>query len=440
MNDTWFPKDYEIEKSVLGTFIAQQDILDECIDMTFPDLFYSDHHKAILEAIKDIYSKNSRVDLVSVSHRLREINRLDFIGGPIYLTQLTDFSYSNNTQYHIRLLQQLWIKREQIILGQRTINEAHDAGIDVFESIEIIESKLNEINTAIIGKELQADIKTDVEAAFERNTNPMQVERGIKTGSASLNNILGGWKKKKLYILAARPSVGKTTRAIQFAKYAALVEKESVAFFSVEMTTGEIIDQMLLNDSEIDSKTIRDQNWMIDEKERYAAAKERIKYSKLHIYDMPVLRPSLVRATGRKLKREKGLGMIVIDYIQLMKSNEKQSNREREIGSIATELKIISKELDVPIIALSQLSRESEKRPNKRPMLSDLRESGQIEQDADVVMTMYCPSTYGPDTEYAHMNEEMYSQAMELSVLKHRGGKAGIIIREQFLKSKSLFQ
>ena len=438
MNE-WHPHDIDLEKNVLGSLITSIDTLNDCIGIAFIDLFYLDQHKAIFESISHIYSKGGKIDTMTVIHRLREIERLEFIGGVHYIAELTSDAITSNNEFHIRILTQLWIKRQHIIIGQRAINEASDLSADVFESTETIENSLQDINKHIIGKEFQSDIKTEIETVYKQMTGPINERNtGIKTGNGKLTNFLGGFNKKELIIIAARPSMGKTTRAIQFALQAAFDNKK-VGIFSIEMSKDEIFKKMLLNISGLEANTVREQSWTHDELELYTQAKEKIKYSNLFICDMGILRPSLLRTIARQKKKQYGLDMIIIDYLQMMKPDRDMQNRQNDISTVSTELKILAKDLDIPVIALSQLSRECEKRGNKRPMLSDLRDSGQIEQDADIVLSMYSPAFYGPDSSYSGLSDEQYNQVSEMAILKNRNGLAGVIIQEQFIKSKSLF-
>ncbi len=434
---TWHPQDIEVEKSVLSALLQDIEILHDSMPLLFPELFYSDINRTVYEAICDIYQSNGKVDIVSVVHRLREKDRLDFVGGPYYISQLTNVIYSNS-ELHIRILTQLWIKRQHLIISQRALNHSTNPTFDVFESHDELLAALSEIDTHIIGKEFTTDVKTEIEKVYQYQIAPRESRHtGIKTDSGKVNQFLT-FNKKELIILAARPSMGKTTRMLQFA-IEAMFEKFKVGIFSIEMSKEEIYKKMLLNIARLDASMVQNQEWTDEQFSAYTQAKDRIKFSNLFICDMGTVRPSTIRTIARQRKRQYGLDILFIDYLQMMKPDRDMQNRQNDVSSISTELKILAKELEIPVIALSQLSRECERRLNKRPMLSDLRDSGQIEQDADIVLSLFSPAYYGKDDEYAHLSEDMYKQVSELAILKNRNGAAGIIIEERFINTQSLF-
>lgn len=444
MIDEWHPYDLEIEKIVLGSFIAEPDTLNQQLSNCFEDMFYWDVNKVVFDCIVYLHSKNINVDIISVRKRLQEINRLEFIGGDMAAVKLTDV-FSSKIDYYITVLKQLYIKRRQIIVGQKFISEASNPTIDVFDTLAGVEGFLTEINQNISGNSYNFDMKVEAERVYNYMMAP-KTERhtGIKTGNGSLTSLIGGWNPGELYYMCARPGHGKTSRMLQFALEAAF-NNVPVDIYSLEMTKDELLKKMYLNVSDLHSAMVNSHSWGPEQLNLYTQAKERIKYAPIHINDSGYLKPKDLRTISHQRKRHNKLGMIMIDYLQIMSPDtDYRGNREREIGSISTSLKKLAKELQIPILALVQLSRDCEKRNNKRPQLADMRDSGQIEQDADVVLSLYSPSQYDnyeqAEAKYQSLSEEQYDQVSEMAILKNRNGMPGVILPEQFIRNKSLFK
>lgn len=441
------PQDLDLEKTVLGSILIEPEVYSENSHLLFSDLWYSDSNRIIYEAMKSLTNSNQPIDLSTIFNKLKTNGTLEQVGGAYYVTQLTNAVVATSRiDYHIRILTELYIKRKMINLGVTFQNEAYDLSKDIFESMNVVENKLEEINSHIIGNDSDDSFESGMEKTFKYITTPRETRHtGIRTGNPKLNDILGGWNKGEFIIIGARPSMGKTTRMLQFVMEA-LDQNEPVCVFSMEMVREHQLNTKLLNYvSGISSGTIRTQSWNDEELNMLTHAKNKLSKMPLYINDKSGINPNYVRSVCRQRKKKYGLGLIAIDYLQLMSPNETVKGRSRtgDIGSISRALKSISKDLQVPVIALSQLSRECEDRRNIRPMLRDLREAGDIEQDADVVLSLYRPAYYyahDKDRDYKDkVSEEDYEKICELGVLKNRMGAANLRIIEYFDKSISRF-
>lgn len=445
MIDKLPPQALDIEEAILGAVMLEKEALQDVVALLRPEMFYKNAHFTIYSAISDLYNKNTSVDILTVTQELRNRNKLDEVGGPFYISNLTNaVSTTANIHHHVKILTQLFIKREIIRIGIEIIQDSYDLNTDIFDSLNELENNVSHVNSFIIGNEASGDIKIEAEKTYQQLIATREARiTGISTGNHTLTQVTGGWNDGDLVILAARPSHGKTTRALHFALHAAFDNKK-VAFFSIEMKKESLHEKMFLNVGNLDSETIRTQSWSVDELEQLKQAKERIRHSGMFIYDSSSITPLKLKTICRERKRKHGLDIIFIDYLQKMKPNVRSYSREAEVSEISTALKELAMELNVPVIALAQLNRECEQRTNKRPMVSDLRESGTIEQDADLILSLYSPSKYYDlydDRDYKDKNisEDAYKLLSEMSILKHRNGSSGFTIIEQFDKSKSLF-
>lgn len=431
------PFNIDFEKIVLGTLMADKNAMPDNDAILFEDLFYIDEHRAIFFVIQTLYRQNAPINIVTVSKELKD--KASFIAS------LTDMYAYESLEYYIRAITELYIKRVGIDMTLRAADKFYDESNDVFETLNEIDNNISNINSKIIGKDFDNDISVTAEATFQKLINPREVkETGIRTGSVKLNNVTGGFQNGELILLCARPSHGKTTRALQFAINAALEEKKKVAFFSIEMKEEYLHKKMFSNISGIDEQTIRDQSWTSEELYYYTEAKERVRNSGIYICDHSYMIPRKLRTICRERKRKNGLDIVFIDYLQKMYPDQRSKSREREISDISTSLKNLGMELNIPVIALCQLNRTCEERTNKRPMASDLRESGSLEQDADLIMSLYSPSKYyelqyDPTYSKKQIDDDDYQLISELTILKHRNGASGFQIDEEFHKNKSLF-
>jgi len=346
---------------------------------------------------------------------------------------------SENIEYHIRILTQYFLRREQIRIGYESMQAGYDEMRDVFETQDEINSNLTKLNQYIIGKDYESELSEEIENSFEFITKKRETQiTGLSTGSPKLNEITAGWQAGDFIIICARPSHGKTTRLLQYLLSAAMNEKR-VAFFSIEMNKLKIHTKLISHLSEVTGDCIKFQTWNERELENLKAAKERIKQLPIYINDKAVVTANYIRAVARERQKKYGLDLIAVDYLQLMRPNNvfHGQKEEQKISDISLSLKTLAKDMNVPIIALSQLSRECEGRQNKRPILSDLRYSGQLEQDADVVLSQYIPSKYyklEKDPDYKHEEIFMgdYTRISETGILKNRMGESGTTIKEYF--------
>jgi len=439
------PHDSNAELTVLGTLLTEPESYHDNAHLLFSEIWYSDVHREVYEAIKRLALKNKPIDITTVTNELKVMGKLDYVGGYIFMASITSGSlFTSRLEHHIRILTEYYVKRTLITEGNRIITRATDPTQDIFELINSIENGLTDVNNHIIGDEANDSFDESIERTFKHLSTPREERHtGIKTDNPFLTDIIGGWNEGNLIIIAARPSMGKTSRVAQIGVGIAEQGKNAV-IFSLEMTKEHDINTKLLNIvSELDSDVIKTQSWNGEEFHRFTEAKNRLKKMPIYVNDKSGINPNYIRSICRQRKKKYGLDMIIIDYLQLMESNEggRQSNNDK-IGSITKSLKSLAKDLRVPIICLSQLSRQCEERPNKRPQMRDLRDSGNIEQDADVILTLYRPFYYdqeAKENEYLSLNPLVYEQVCEIGILKNRMGGANDRIREYFDMKKSKF-
>ncbi|MEO8582532.1 MAG: replicative DNA helicase [Flavitalea sp.] len=422
------PQAKDLEEAVLGAIMLEKSAFDTVIEILKPECFYVDAHQRIYRTMQSLQQKNQPIDILTVVEELKFKEELDIIGGPYYVTRLTNAVISSaNIEAHSRIILQKFIQRELIRISGEIIGDAYEDSTDVFDLLDDAESKLFEITNNHLRKNFDSIdtvlVKTVQRIEDMRHRN--EDITGVPTGFASLDNITYGWQPTDLIILAARPSVGKTAFALNLARNAALhpTKPTPIAFFSLEMSAGQLVQRILSAESEIWlEKIARGKLEEHEMKQLYAKGIQRLAQAPIFIDDTAALNIFELRAKCRRLKNKHNVGLIIIDYLQLMSgTGDRNSNREQEISRISRDLKGLAKELQVPIIALSQLSREVEKRKegNKIPQLSDLRESGAIEQDADMVMFLYRPEYYDITT-----NEHGDSNKGEthVRIAKHRNG------------------
>ncbi len=424
------PQAKELEEAVLGAIMIEKNAFDVIVEILKPECFYVEANQRIFRAMQGLQQKNSPIDLLTVVEELRFREELDLVGGPYYVTKLTNSIVSSaNIETHARLVLQKFIQRELIRISGEIIHDAYEDATDVFDLLDDAESKLFEITNNHLRKDY-ASIDTVLVKTIQRieDLRTRQEEiTGVPTGFASMDHITYGWQASDLIILAARPSVGKTAFALNLARNAALhpTKPTAVGFFSLEMSAGQLVQRILSAESEIWlEKIARGKLEEHEMKQLYKKGIEKLASAPIHIDDTAALNIFELRAKCRRLKNKHNVGLIIIDYLQLMSGagENRNSNREQEISRISRDLKGLAKELQIPIIALSQLSREVEKRKegNKMPQLSDLRESGAIEQDADMVMFLYRPEYYDITTN--EMGESNKGET-HVRIAKHRNGQ-----------------
>ena len=418
------PQAVDLEEAVLGALMLEKGPLNDVIDIiNRPDIFYKDAHKKIYEAIQELFSESESIDILTVSQRLRSNGNLDACGGAFYISQLTNrVASAAHAETHARIIVQKFIMRELIRISGKVIQQAYDETTDVFNLLDEAESELFAVAEGNIRKDYQnmTDLilkaKDEIEVAMGKEDGI----NGIATGFAALDRVTSGWQKSDMIVVAARPGMGKTAFVISMARNVAVDFKHPVAIFSLEMSSVQLVNRLISGEAEIPAEDIRRGKFTKKEFEQFFHRTKQLSEAPLFIDDTPALSIFELRAKSRRLKQQHDIKLIIIDYLQLMSSGGKGGNREQEISTISRSIKEIAKELDVPIIALSQLSRNVETRGgDKRPMLSDLRDSGAIEQDADIVCFIYRPEYYGI-TEWAD-GSPCNSQG-EIIVAKHRNG------------------
>ncbi len=418
------PQAIDLEEAVLGAMMLENDRLAEVIEILQTGTFYKESHQVIFNAIKRLFGNNEPVDILTVTEELRKTGELEIAGGAYFITMLTNrIASAANIEFHARIIIQKFIQRELIRVSSEIIKDAYEDTTDVFDLLDKAETGLFAISETSIGKsymDMQSIIKEAIrEIAAGRNQEGML--RGVGSGFTELDRITSGWQKSDLIIIASRPGMGKTAFALTMARNAAVEFKKPVAIFSLEMSAVQLVTRLISSETEIPQEKLRKGNMEDHEWAQLNARISGLIEAPLFIDDTAALSVFDLRAKCRRLKAHHDIEMIIVDYLQLMQgSQETRGNREQEISSISRSLKILAKELNVPVIALSQLSRASEKRAAAaKPILSDLRESGSIEQDADMVLFIYRPEYYKIDQDE---HGESTVGVAEVLIAKNRNG------------------
>ena len=426
------PQAKDLEEAVLGAIMLEKSAFDTVVEILKPECFYVEAHQRIFQAMQGLSNKSQPIDILTVAEELRFKEELEMVGGAYYVTKLTNAVVSSaNIEAHSRIILQKFIQRELIRISGEIIGDAYEDSTDVFDLLDDAESKLFEITNNHLRKNFDTIdsvlVKTIQRIEDLRHKN--EDVTGVPSGFPSLDRVTYGWQNTDLIILAARPAVGKTAFALNLARNAVMHPGKAtpVALFSLEMSAGQLVQRILAAESEIWlEKIARGKLEEHEMKQLYARGIQRLAQAPLFIDDTPALNIFELRAKCRRLKNKHNIGLIIIDYLQLMSGTgeNRNSNREQEISNISRNLKALAKELSVPIIALSQLSRAVETRSagkdgNKMPQLSDLRESGAIEQDADMVMFLYRPEYY--DITQNEMGENNRGETI-VRIAKHRNG------------------
>jgi replicative DNA helicase len=390
------PQAIDLEEIVLGAIMLEKDALLQVIDLLKPEIFYKESHQKICFAIIDLFKNTQPIDILTVTERLKKLGELELVGGPYYVTRLTArVASSANIEYHLRILLQKYIQRELIRISSATIHDAFEDSTDALNLLATAEAQMMSIAESSILKRAQdyndalGETISEIIAVYK---NPTKLT-GIPSGFIDLDRKTSGWQDSDLIIMAGRPGMGKSTEVLNCAINACEFGYP-VAMFSLEMSIKQLLKKIISNKCDIDLSRMNNGN--ITELEADNITIFKSNNMPLFIDDTPALSTMELRAKAIRLKHKYGIKMIIVDYLQLMVASglTKGDNREREISKITQSLKALAKELDIPIIALSQLSRAVEQRPNKRPILSDLRESGSIEQEADVVIFIYRAEYY----------------------------------------------
>ncbi len=438
------PQAIEIEEAILGSMLIEEQAASTALEMLQVDDFYKPAHRHIFEVLSKLFERNNPLDLLTVESELRDQELLEAVGGSGYLSDLTRaVSSAANIEYHCQIVAEKALKRNLILSCSDIIQEAYDTTTDSFEVLDQAEQRIYEITNAkaLGGSQSLSEILKHTLSYLEEIRGKKQGITGIPTG-LDVDNLTAGWQKGDLVIIAARPSMGKTAFTLTVARNAALnpdsEKRTPVAVFSLEMSDQALVQRLLTMEARVDAQKARTGKLEDSEFKNLIEGAGRLHTAPIYIDDTPSISIMEMRSKCRRLKNEHGIGLVIIDYLQLMTGmqNDRQ-NREQEIAGISRGLKALAKELDVPVIALSQLSRAVEQRGgDKRPQLSDLRESGSIEQDADVVCFLYRPEYYKITTDEQGNSTEGVA---ELIVGKQRNGPVGTVSLH-FVKNYARFE
>ena len=416
------PHSVEAEQSVLGSILLDKDAMISVSETLIPEDFYKEAHRVIYECMMKLYNNQSEIDLITLADELRDQGYLDDIGGIAYITSLsTIVPTTSNIKYYINIVKEKSISRQLISAANDIINLGYDSSTKVEDVLENAEKKIFDISQERTTNDFQPinQVLTETLSMLEKLYEEKSDVTGLTTGFRDLNKKINGLQRSDLLLIAARPAMGKTAFALNLVQNAALKGDASVAVFSLEMSKEQLVQRMVAAQSSVELKKIKTGTLAANDWPRITDGMAVLSGAKIHIDDTPGIKISELRSKCRKLKIEKGLDLVLIDYLQLMEGEGHNESRQQEIAKISRSLKILAKELDCPVVALSQLSRAPEQRADHRPMLSDLRESGSIEQDADIVMFLYRDEYYNPDTERKNIGEVI--------VAKNRHGETGTV-------------
>ena len=417
------PQNTEAEMSVLGCILLDHEKIASVYELIKPEDFYSEGAKEVFNAVLDLFNESKPIDILTVGDKLKMRGSLSKVGGMDYLGSLAyNVPTPENARYYAKIVAEKSMLRRLIKACSQVVEESFSARKEADEIVEQAEDAIFSImedrNRA--GVVHVRDIIVNVYDRLNELYNKKGGLSGVSTGFPDLDNMTSGLHNSDLILLAARPSMGKSALALNFAHNIAVKSELPVLIFSLEMSKEQLVNRLICADEMIDASRMRSGKLLDEDWQKIALATGRLMNAPLYIDDTSAISVTEIKAKCRRLKLEKGaLGLVVIDYLQLMQGKGRNENRQQEISEISRSLKLIAREINVPVLALSQLSREPEKRANHRPMLSDLRESGAIEQDADIVMFLYRDEVYNPDTEARGM--------AELEIAKHRNGETGTI-------------
>ena len=416
------PHSVEAEQSVLGSILLDKEAMISVSETLVPEDFYKEAHKVIYESMLNLYNSQSEIDLITLTDELRDQGYLDDIGGIAYITSLsTVVPTTSNIKYYVNIVKEKSISRQLISAANDIINLGYDGSAKVEYVLENAEKKIFDISQERATNDFQPinQVISEALSMLEKLYEEKNDVTGLTTGFRDLNKKINGLQRSDLLLIAARPAMGKTAFALNLVQNAALKGDASVAVFSLEMSKEQLVQRMIASQSTVELKKIKTGTLADNDWPRITDGMAILSGAKIHIDDTPGIKISELRSKCRKLKIEKGLDLVLIDYLQLMEGEGQNESRQQEIAKISRSLKILAKELDCPVVALSQLSRAPEQRADHRPMLSDLRESGSIEQDADIVMFLYRDEYYNPDTEKKNIGEVI--------VAKNRHGETGTV-------------
>lgn len=431
------PQNTEAEASLLGALLIDADAIVKVADTIVAADFYDERHARIYEAVVHLYENHSPVDVLTLADQLKAVGFLDTVGGPAYLTELTNFvPTAAHVEQYAEIVSQKSLRRRLIKASQDIVGLGYDEGQSLQQLIEDAESRLFEVSQRHIKQDV-ASLETILAESFDRLDELHKDKgkiRGVPTGYKDLDNVLAGLQRSDLFILAARPSMGKTALALNIAHQVALKAELPVLMFSLEMSKEQLVDRMLAMESGVDAWALRTGNLTDADFEKLGQAMGTLSEAQIFIDDSPGITVSDLRTKARREAHTRPLGLIIVDYLQLMSGGGRygnEGNRVQEISEISRGLKGIARELNVPLMALSQLSRSVESRSPQIPQLADLRESGSIEQDADVVAFIYREEYYNPETDRKNITD--------IFIKKHRNGPTGGV-ELYFEKEKQRFR
>jgi len=418
------PQSLEAEESILSSILFDNSTLIDIMDILEPDHFYKDAHRLIFGAITDLFKKNDPTDIVTLTNALRDVNLLEKAGGPSYLTRLIEtVPMAANVVHYAKIIREKAVLRRLISKASEIIVNCFEKQDNVEETVDLAERAIFEITQDKIKPSFYA-LKDVVQTSFrilDERSNRQSSITGLATGYKRLDDMTSGLQNSDLIILAARPSMGKTAFALNLARNVSVELNIPVAFFSLEMSKEQLTMRLLCSEARLDSSKVRNGFFEQEDWEQLTYAASVLSEAPIFIDDSPAISALELRAKSRRLKIEKGLGLVIIDYLQLMKVRTSAERRDLAIGEISSSLKALAKEINVPVIALSQLNRKLEERGDKRPILSDLRESGSLEQDADLVIFIYRDEVYNKE------ESNPYKGLAEILLRKQRNGPTGDI-------------
>ena len=417
------PNDVESEQAVIGSMLTDKEAVSAAIEVLKPEDFYREDNRTIFEAILNLYGRSEPIDIITLKSELSSMGKFEAVGGLEYIAELPDkVPTTANVEQYIKIVEEKSVLRNLIKTANEIITLGYDQTQEVDGIIDGAEKKIFEVMQKKNQKGYTPikDILVETFTELEQLYNQKQRITGVPTGFSDLDFRTSGLHNSDLILVAARPAMGKSAFALNIATNAAVRAKVPVAIFSLEMSKEQMTSRILCSEAMVDSNKVRTGKIDDEEWSKLAAASGELSEANIYIDDTPGISIMEIRAKCRKMKIEKNIGLVVIDYLQLVQGSGKRGgSREQEIAEISRSLKILAKEINVPVIALSQLSRAPEQRPDHRPMLSDLRESGSIEQDADIVMFLYRDDYYNEDSEKKNI--------AEVILAKHRAGSTGTV-------------
>lgn len=430
------PYSREAEQAVIGSALTDTQSVSSALEIVKADDFYFAHNREIFAVITELFNENSAIDFITVSNRLNQYDKLEAVGGTAYLrTMAVEVPTTRHTTYYANIIKEKSTLRNLIKSATAISDMAYDETDKVERVLEQSEQLIFDVASSREKSDIVpvGDILIGSYQTLVENSQNRGGITGLETGFDELNKRTGGFHGGELILIAGRPGMGKSTFAVNIAEHVSINKKGTVAIFNLEMPKEQIVNRIISSQAGVSTNKIRNGEMNSDDWERIGEVVNRVASAPMYIDDTASITVSQIRAKCRRLKQTRNLSMVVIDYLQLMQSSGRPESRQQEISEISRSLKILAKELDLPVVALSQLSRASESRSDKRPMLSDLRESGAIEQDADIVMFLYRDDYYNKDSEEKNI--------AECIMAKHRNGETGMFklgYRGEFMKFSNL--